>query len=389
MKFTTKLTVLFLGIMITISAAISYSVYRSNLRGLEEQIQHRLRDMAFHTMDKIDRTMYVKLAYIKLLANDVVISSRSSTPKEITERLIEYRNQYKTYVSLSFYDLNRVKIADTTGLHIGEKQSKVECFLEAQQGRACRGCPIDNQEHFGVPTINFSAPVRDKAGEFYGVIIASMPVTKLYEIAKDICGIHEDKSVLDLEINLVDRDGLLLYSHYNRGGILKDNLANDECISRAIAGEKMGSSICYDKLLEEDVVCFFVRERGYLDFKGNDWTLVLHIPTKTAFASAVQLRNSMIGILLVVTVLTSVISHVFSKAISKPIIKLKNAAAEIGKGNLETRIDINSRDEIGELAASFNDMAFNLNKVTASRDALNREIVERKRAREELQKARD
>ena len=95
MKFTTKLTVLFLGIMITVSVAVSYSVYISNQRGLEEQIQHRLRDMAFHTMDKIERTMYAKLADIKLLANDVVISSRSSTPKEITERLIEYRNRQR------------------------------------------------------------------------------------------------------------------------------------------------------------------------------------------------------------------------------------------------------------------------------------------------------
>ncbi|MCJ7692995.1 MAG: HAMP domain-containing protein, partial [Sedimentisphaerales bacterium] len=133
----------------------------------------------------------------------------------------------------------------------------------------------------------------------------------------------------------------------------------------------------------------FVREQGYLDFAGNDWTLLLHIPTKTAFASAIQLRNSMIGILSVVAVLTSVISHVFSKTISKPIIRLKNAAVEIGKGNLDTRIGIKSKDEIGELAASFNDMAFNLNKVTASRDALNKEIAERIRAKQELQKARD
>ena len=389
MKFTTKLTTLFLAVMIAISATILYFVYRSNLRSLEEQIQHRLGDMAFHTMDKIDRTMYARLTDVKFLANDAIISSPDSTPKEITERLIKYRDQYKNYISLSFYDLSRVRIADTTGLHIGEKHPARKCFLEARQGRSCLGCPINDLDHLGVATIDFSAPVRDDTNEIFGVIVASMPVTKLYEIAKDICGIHEDKSVLDLEINLVDKKGLLLYSHYNRGGILKDNLANDTCIRRSLSGERMGSSVCYDPLLKERVVCFFVHERGYLDFEGNDWTLLIHIPTKIAFASAVQLRNSMIGILSVVAVLTTIISHVFSKTISKPIIKLKNAAAEIGEGKLDTRIDINSQDEVGELARSFNDMASNLNKVTASRDALNREIAERKRAREELQKARD
>jgi signal transduction histidine kinase len=126
-----------------------------------------------------------------------------------------------------------------------------------------------------------------------------------------------------------------------------------------------------------------------LDFSGNGWTLLLHIPTKIAFASAIQLRNSMIGILSVVAILTSIVSHVFSRTISKPIIKLKNAAVEIGKAKLDTRIDINSKDEIGELAAAFNNMAYNLNKVTASRDALNKEIAERKRTQEELQNTRD
>jgi len=389
MKFTTKLTALFLGIMITISVAISYSIYISNYKGLEEQIQHRLRDMAFHTMDKIDRTLHTQLEDIELLSNDVIISSRNSTPKEITERLIEYRNQRKTYVSLSFFDLKRVKVADTTGMHIGQQDAPVACFNKAMAGQVCSNCTVYDEGEFGVPIMNFGSPVRDEKGEIFGVIVARMPITKLYEIAKDICGIHEDKSVLDLEINLVDKNGLLLYSHYNRGGILKDNLANDRCIRRSIEGEKMGSSICYDALLEEEVICFFVREQGYLDFAGNDWTLLLHIPTKMAFASAIQLRNSMIGILSVVAILTSVISHIFSRTISKPIIKLKNAAVEIGKAKLDTRIDINTKDEIGELATAFNDMAFNLNKVTASRDALNKEIAERKRAKEELQKARD
>jgi hypothetical protein len=269
MKFTTKLTVLFLGIMISVSVVISYSVYVSNRRGLEEQIQHRMRDMAFHAIDKIDRTLRTRIEDIKLLANDVIISSRNSTPKEITERLIEYRNQRKTYVSLSFYDLNRVRIADTTGMHIGQRDAPVACFNKAVAGKVCSNCTVYDEGEFGIPIMKFGAPVRDEKAEIFGVIVARMPITKLYEIAKDICGIHEDKSVLDLEINIVDKNGLLLYSHYNRKGILKDNLANDSvCISRSLNGEKMGSSICYDALLEEKVVCFFVREQGYLDFRA-------------------------------------------------------------------------------------------------------------------------
>lgn len=46
--------------------------------------------------------------------------------------------------------------------------------------------------------------------------------------------------------------------------------------------------------------------------------------------------------------------------LSNRIIKLKDFATNIGRGNLDDRIDIKTKDEIGVLAASFNDMAMNL-----------------------------
>jgi signal transduction histidine kinase len=53
-------------------------------------------------------------------------------------------------------------------------------------------------------------------------------------------------------------------------------------------------------------------------------------------------------------------SILVSKSISKPIIKLRDVAIEIGKGNLEKKIEVESRDEIGELASAFRDMTENL-----------------------------
>ena len=52
-----------------------------------------------------------------------------------------------------------------------------------------------------------------------------------------------------------------------------------------------------------------------------------------------------------------------SYSISKPIIELKDAAVEIGKGRLSTEIDIRSKDEIGELAVSFNNMVSELKEL--------------------------
>jgi len=45
-----------------------------------------------------------------------------------------------------------------------------------------------------------------------------------------------------------------------------------------------------------------------------------------------------------------------SRYISRPIVQLKNAAEEMGKGNLNIRININSKDEFGFLSGAFNQM---------------------------------
>lgn len=73
----------------------------------------------------------------------------------------------------------------------------------------------------------------------------------------------------------------------------------------------------------------------------------------------------------------------------KSLKKISKGAEFIGKGNFSHRIDIPSRDEVGDLAAAFNGMSDNLEKITASRDALNKEVAERKLAQTSLKNSEE
>ena len=76
-----------------------------------------------------------------------------------------------------------------------------------------------------------------------------------------------------------------------------------------------------------------------------------------------------------------------SRSISRPIEKLTRGARTIAGGDLDIKLDIRSKDEVGDLARTFNQMAENLKKTTVSRDELQKEVVIRKRAEAELKKA--
>jgi methyl-accepting chemotaxis protein len=82
-----------------------------------------------------------------------------------------------------------------------------------------------------------------------------------------------------------------------------------------------------------------------------------------------------------------VVSSRLQKVISVPILSLAESTTIIGKGDLNHRVQVQSKDELGYLAQSFNEMAEHLEKTTTSIDNLNREITEREKAEERLKAA--
>jgi len=81
-----------------------------------------------------------------------------------------------------------------------------------------------------------------------------------------------------------------------------------------------------------------------------------------------ELKNILVILMSSLIVLGAGIAILISRSISGSIIKLRDAAIEIGEGKLDTQIKIKSKDEIGQLGISFNQMVENLHTTTVSKD---------------------
>jgi len=79
-----------------------------------------------------------------------------------------------------------------------------------------------------------------------------------------------------------------------------------------------------------------------------------------AAASFLTTRNVTISIMVASLILGGLIAILITRVITRPVHKLVDAATSIGKGDLDTEVKIKSRDEVGELAVSFNQMVENL-----------------------------
>ncbi|MCK4541674.1 MAG: PAS domain S-box protein [Spirochaetales bacterium] len=73
--------------------------------------------------------------------------------------------------------------------------------------------------------------------------------------------------------------------------------------------------------------------------------------------NAARLRTGIILTAFCTAFLAALSALIFVNYINKPILELSNATKKISSGDLKTRVRIISRDEIGDLGISFNDMA--------------------------------
>lgn len=71
------------------------------------------------------------------------------------------------------------------------------------------------------------------------------------------------------------------------------------------------------------------------------------------------------------SILLSILLAVYIyRSIANPLLRLNKATRKIGEGNLDERVDIETGDEIGELAGTINQMAENLQNKTVSKEFL-------------------
>lgn len=102
-----------------------------------------------------------------------------------------------------------------------------------------------------------------------------------------------------------------------------------------------------------------------LNIQHLNWVIIAEIDYKEAMIPITNLRNDLLFVSFIILILIFSIANVISTDIVNPILKLKNASIKIGNGELDTRVGINSENEFGMLAATFNQMIEDIIKNTS------------------------
>lgn len=271
----------------------------------------RTAALVAHTLDRI---LFERFGDIQAFANDGIL--RAGTPEEKTERLLQYKKLYGYY--------SWIGVADATGRLIATtSMPAAQAEGAAQTGLSDRGRDLGQQDWFqavrragqvhleeaqlspesgGVIAVGFSAPIHGLHGEFRGVVTSRVPLENLRAIidqeSKFQYGEGEAYDWL-----LLDRRGMVI-SDKNQVEAMKVNLLDVKVASAVRAAAEPGIPGFVEEVHQRrqvPVVSGYAKARGYGDFPGFDWAVLIRVDRERVYApiNRLVLTVGAIGLLLV------------------------------------------------------------------------------------------
>ncbi len=214
-------------------------------------------------------------------------------------------------------------------------------------GRAVVSDPVISHQSKR-PIVAIASPVK-KGDLITGVVGCTIPLDYLSQLISHIRPFHTGYAFV------IQGDGTTII-HPDRKLALKHNVLKDpqidpylkDVVSRMVSQKTGIATYVYDNVAKYLV---------FAPVPGTDWSLAINTPVDEVLGQLAPINRLIIGAPVFVVILAStLIGFLLIIFIVRPITTLRNMMSRVESGDLDVRVEHGSRDEIGQLADSFNRM---------------------------------
>jgi signal transduction histidine kinase len=365
-----KLATVFLLVILTIgiTTLIIGGTITQNI--VKEQIINHLNSVTNSKSESVklflnkNQQIATHLSNSSVLIDLLLTDSQSFLYKEAMEKakdeMNSITNSYSDILKISIIDKNGIVIASTDDSEIDIEKEDIITAL-AIEGVYTKDAHIS--KGFNRPCMDYAYAFTHN-GEVIGGLVIDLDLSFLNTLTGKT-GVWETE-----DIYIINKDKIMITDSNFVSSYLLDQQVDTEnsrdCMS--MKNEPI-------EHMENQEITMFPDYRGvivigaYTYIPETEWCLLAEIDENEAFSSIYTMYNAFVSLIIIFAVLGVIFSVAISRTITKPIVKLKEAAEKIGKGELNTRIIAHSDDEVGKLAHSFRNMAKNLK---TSQDKINR-----------------
>jgi len=192
------------------------------------------------------------------------------------------------------------------------------------------------------------AGIQDRMLQEYGLekIPASIAKAKL-DAAAQSAGIGVGKQGY---IFAVDINGIIIFHPFKK--MIGKNVCSEKWFHDMNSGKER---LILDMNKKPSLARF-----GY--FKEWEWFILAVDPMEEVYGVTKRMKPWLYSLGILASVIISLALMVLTRRLIRPLHELVQGAEKIGQGDLETRIIVHTRDEVGHLAKEFNHMALRLHE---------------------------
>jgi len=366
----TKILVLQIGLVLSVAVSlgvISYLITFSSLRGSQQQ---NLKYLAANIGEEISVLIDSKGQLLEKISTSETVANYLKKQQEnfLVGYFEKFMPEFDTLSYVNDKGMEELKIIDG---RITTKLSNVSNSIIFQRAINNPNKTLNSYTAFcpelNGPCMEFGFFEKNFFDEFVGFVLGKVSVAELTG------NIHEFKGESDIAI-LLDSAGTILACQ-DKDKMLKKVVIEGTGSDRIVSGIKtmgFGSG----RAIISGIDSYF----AYSPVPGQHWSVVTIMPYQQFITKLFALRNTVLLVGLTILIAGIALSLFLAADITQPISELVETTGLIATGDFSQRVSIDSKDEIGTLADSFNRMAENLQKTTTSMVNLNWEVAERQKA---------
>jgi HD-GYP domain-containing protein (c-di-GMP phosphodiesterase class II)/putative methionine-R-sulfoxide reductase with GAF domain len=322
-------------------------------RQIEVDIGGRLADLSAHMVDTLDRGMFERYRDIQILATLEPIRDPSTPPAARQALLETLQRTYPDYAWIGITDPAGTVAASTGGALLGENVAARPWFQAAQER------PFVGDVHEAVllakllPSpdgeplrfVDIAVPLRDEQGRFIGVLGAHLSWSWAREVRASV--LAPTQAARGVEIIVARADGQVVLGPPD---LLEQPLALPSVAAarQGMAGvraEEWPDGITY--------LVSFQQSRGYRDYPGLGWLILVRQPVTQAFAPAVTVQWQLVGGLLAMATLLIVLAGVMIGRSTRPLRQIAAVADRLRVNHHDGALPlVRGEDEVARLAHS-------------------------------------
>ena len=335
---------------------------------LKDNAGAKLEELAAQTMDKIDRVLFSRAEDLRAWAAMEAMQDIASDDADgrITLTLVRLWSEYRHEGSIYCLNaLGQIVAASEVSL-IGRTVRQTPWFEDIRRAEGSLITDLAYDPLTRSVSVRLSVPIADTHDDqrVLGYLVAHVPHTELQQILQQV-KVHEGAQTPTGHVVLVNRQFALiagpafliapLPTQDFPGRQLKD-------IGYVPAGSRALSTRGTYLTPSEQFLVGYARSSGYRTYDGLGWSTLVVQDSTEAFGQIKMLRREFLALLAVTILCVFLVAFAISRSIFIPIHSLTAAANRIAAGDLTQTIRVESGDEVGALAVSFNRMTSDLRR---------------------------